>query len=89
MQCEESMTRRVREEDPMRCERCAGLVVVEHFSAGTTSVGCWASGEWRCVNCGAMGVSEPVSGHPVAQAMAGKEKVGVQRRALNTEPRRS
>ena len=73
----------------MRCERCAGLVVAERPSVGGTSVGCWAFGEWRCVNCGAMGVSAPVSGHPVAQAMAGKEKVGVQRRALNTEPRRS
>ena len=73
----------------MRCERCAGLVVAQRVSAGVTSIGCWASGEWRCVNCGAMGVSAPVSGHPVAQAMAGKEKVGVQRRALNTEPRRS
>ena len=73
----------------MRCERCAGLVVVERFSSGTTSAGCWSAGEWRCVNCGAMGVSAPVSGHPVAQAMAGKEKVGVQRRALNAEPRRS
>lgn len=73
----------------MRCERCAGLVVAERASVGGTSVGCWAFGEWRCVNCGAMGVSAPVIGHPVAQAMAGKEKVGVQRRALNTEPRRS
>ena len=73
----------------MRCERCAGLVVAEHASVGGPSIGCGAFGEWRCVNCGAVGVSAPVSGHPVAQAMAGKEKVGVQRRALNTEPRRS
>jgi len=73
----------------MRCERCAGLVVAEHASAGGTSIGCGASVEWRCVNCGAMGVSAPVSGHPVAQAMAGKEKFGAQRRALNTEPRRA
>lgn len=86
---EESMTRRVREGEAVRCERCAGLVVLEQFSAGTASAGWWSAGEWRCVNCGAMGVSAPVSGHPVAQAMAGKEKVGVQRRALNTEPRRS
>jgi hypothetical protein len=73
----------------MRCERCAGLVVAEHFSAGTTSIGCWAYGEWRCVNCGAMGISEPVSGRPVAQGIAGNEKVRGPRRALNTESRRS
>ena len=73
----------------MRCERCAGLVVAERASVGGTSVGCWAFGEWRCVNCGAMGVSAPASGGPAAHGMAGKEKVEVQRRALNTEPRRS
>ncbi len=73
----------------MRCERCAGLVVAEHVSAGAPSVGSWASGEWRCVNCGAVGVSAPVSRNPVAQGMAGKEKIGVQRRALNAEPRRA
>ena len=86
---EERMTRRVRDGEAMRCERCAGLVVVEHFSAGTTSVGCWASGEWRCVNCGAMGVSEPVSEQPVARGIAGNERIDGRRRALSTESRRS
>jgi len=37
----------------MRCERCAGLVVTEHVSAGATSNESWAYREWRCVNCGA------------------------------------
>ena len=86
---EESMTRRVKEGEAMRCERCAGLVVLEQFSAGTISAGCWASGEWRCVNCGAMGVSEPVSEQPVARGIAGNERIDGRRRALSTESRRS
>jgi hypothetical protein len=73
----------------MRCERCAGLVAAEHFSEGATSIGCWAYGEWRCVNCGAMGLSEPASAHPVIRSIAGNGKVGGQRRAQNTESRRS
>lgn len=73
----------------MRCKRCAGLVVAEHVSMGATSIGCWAYGEWRCLNCGAMGFSEPASAHPVARGITGNEKSGGQRRALNTESRRS
>ena len=73
----------------MRCERCGGLVITEHFSAGTTSNGCWAFGEWRCVNCGAMGLSEPAIAHPAIRSITGNGKVGGQRRAQNTESRRS
>jgi len=71
----------------MRCERCAGLVVAEHFSAGRTSVSGWAYGEWRCVNCGAMGLSRPV-GRPVTDVLQGAQVYG-QRPAPNRESRRS
>ena len=73
----------------MRCERCAGLVVAEYVSAGATSIGCWASGEWRCINCGAVGISVPVSAHHVARGVAGADKGDGQRRTMNTGPRRS
>ena len=73
----------------MRCDRCAGLVVGEHAAADATSIGCWIYAEWRCVNCGAAGVSVPTNGHSVSRGIAGSEKVGRPRRALNTEPRRS
>ena len=76
---EESMTRRVREGEAMRCERCAGLVVAEHVSVGATSIGCWASGEWRCVNCGAVGFSGPTGAHSGIPHHAENEKVGGQR----------
>jgi hypothetical protein len=72
----------------MRCERCAGLVVAEQGGAGAGSNGCWVYGEWRCVNCGAMGVSVSASAHPVARGIAGNGKGGGPRRALNTESRR-
>jgi hypothetical protein len=36
-----------------------------------------------------MGLSEPASAHPVGRGIAGNEKGGGQRRALNTESRRS
>jgi hypothetical protein len=72
----------------MRCERCAGLVVAEHFSAGSTSTGCWAYGEWRCINCGATGLSEPAVAHPAIRNIAGNHKVGGQRRAPHTISRR-
>jgi hypothetical protein len=72
----------------MRCERCAGLVVAEHVSVGATSISDWAYSEWRCVNCGAMGVSAPASAQPAARGVVGNEKTGG-RRALNTESRRS
>ena len=73
----------------MRCERCAGLVVAEHFSAGATSIGGRAYGEWRCVNCGASGLSGLTGAHPVIRSDAGSEKIGGYRRAPNTESRRS
>jgi hypothetical protein len=46
-----------RKLETMRCERCAGLVVAEHFIGGGTSIGGWAYCGWRCVNCGAIGLS--------------------------------
>jgi len=39
----------------MRCERCAGLVVPEHFCGDAGFAGGWAYDGWRCVNCGAIG----------------------------------
>ena len=72
----------------MRCERCAGLVVAEHFSAGKTSVSGWAYGEWRCVNCGAMGLSRPAGERPVTDGLQ-RPQVGGQRPAPNRESRRS
>ena len=47
----------------MRCERCAGLVVADHFIGGGTSIGGWAFGGWRCVNCGAIGLSGQAGAH--------------------------
>lgn len=73
----------------MRCERCAGLVIAEHFSAGATTIGGRAYGEWRCVNCGAMGLSGQAGADPVIRSVAGSEKIGRQRRTPNTEFRRS
>src|SRR6267143_1219840 len=58
----------------MRCERCAGLVVAEHFIGGGTSIGGWAYGGWRCVNCGAIGLSGQAGAHPVLRSVAGGEK---------------
>jgi len=72
----------------MRCERCAGLVVAEHGSGGTGSTGCWVYGEWRCIDCGAMGISVPASAPPVARGVAGNEKGSGPRHILNTEFRR-
>ena len=78
-----------RKEGSMRCERCAGLVVAEHVSAGAPSVGSWVSGEWRCVNCGAVGVSDPVRTHAVTRGMVENKKVDGQRRAVSAVSRRS
>lgn len=71
----------------MRCERCAGLVVAEHFSAGSTATGRWAYREWRCINCGATGLSEPAISHPVIRNIAENEKAGGQRRVPRTMSR--
>ena len=78
-----------RKECSMRCERCAGLVVPEHVSAGAPSVGSWASGEWRCVNCGAVGISDPVHAHAVTRGMVENKKVDGQRRPVSAVSRRS
>src|SRR3970040_3214311 len=68
-----------RKLETMRCERCAGLVVAEQFIGGTTSIGGWAYGGWRCVNCGAIGLSEQAGAHPVLRSVAGGEKKGRER----------
>src|SRR6266705_1955522 len=58
----------------MRCERCGGLVVAEHFIGGGTAIGGWTYGGWRCVNCGAIGLSGQAGAHPVLRSVAGGEK---------------
>ena len=63
-----------RKLETMRCERCAGLLVVEHFIGGATSIGGWAYGGWRCVNCGAIGLSGQTGAHPVIRSVAGDKK---------------
>ena len=72
----------------MRCERCAGLLVAEHFIGGGTSIGGWTYGGWRCVNCGAIGLSGQAGAHPVMQNVTGGEKNGRQSRAPGTKYRR-
>ena len=52
--------------ETMRCERCTGLVVLDHFIGGATSIEGWAYGGWRCVNCGAIGLSEETGVNPSA-----------------------
>lgn len=60
----------------MRCERCTGLVVADHFIGGASSIGGWAYGGWRCVNCGAIGLSEQAGGPPpMIRRVAGGKKV--------------
>lgn len=39
----------------MRCTRCAGLVVPDHFCGDAAFIGGWSYDGWRCVNCGAIG----------------------------------
>src|SRR5437016_4680349 len=77
-----------RKLETMRCERCAGLVVAEHFIGGGTSIGGWAYGGWRCVNCGAIGLSGQAGAHPVLRSVAGGEKNCRQSRVPSTKFRR-
>jgi hypothetical protein len=71
----------------MRCERCAGLLVAEQFIGGGTFIGGWAYGGWRCVNCGAVGLSGQAGAHHVMQNVTGGEKHGRQSRAPSTKYR--
>lgn len=50
----------------MQCQRCRGLMVVEHFLVlGDSSAPLWLQG-WRCVNCGE--ITEPgIARHRRAQ----------------------
>ena len=63
-----------RELETMRCERCAGLVVAEHFIGGAISIGGWAYGGWRCVNFGAIGLSGQAGAHPAYEVLQEAEK---------------
>jgi hypothetical protein len=58
----------------MRCERCTGLVVADHFIGGASSTEGWAFGGWRCVNCGAIGLSEQAAAQPAVRGVAGARK---------------
>jgi hypothetical protein len=76
-----------RKLETMRCERCAGLMIAEHFIGGGTSLGGWTYGGWRCVNCGAIGLSGQAGAHHAHHVMrnvAGGEKNGRQSRAPST-----
>ena len=55
----------------MRCERCTGLVVADHFIGGASSIGGWAYGGWRCVNCGAIGITGQIGGPPAIRRLRG------------------
>jgi hypothetical protein len=73
---------------PMRCERCAGLVVAEQFIGGATSNGGWAYSGWRCVNCGAIDVFGQAGGRPVLRPFPGAGGNGGLRRVPSTKSRR-
>lgn len=50
----------------MRCERCHGFMIVDHFTdmeAGSEPL--WLRA-WRCVNCGEV-VEPAIAGHRLAQ----------------------
>lgn len=64
----------------MRCERCAGLVVPDHFCGDATFVGGWAYDGWRCVNCGAIGSLGQAEAHRT-HTFAGHELQSNKRRA--------
>jgi hypothetical protein len=73
---------------PMRCERCAGLVVAEQFIGGATSNGGWVYSGWRCVNCGAIDISGQAGGGPALRPVTGGGKDSVQSRVPNSKFRR-
>jgi hypothetical protein len=52
----------------MRCERCTGLVVADHFVGGGDSVAGWTYCGWRCVNCGAIGSCGKAEAQPVIRS---------------------
>jgi hypothetical protein len=58
----------------MRCERCTGLVVADHFIGGASSIGGWAYCGWRCVNCGAIGLSGQAGAGPAIRGVVGGRK---------------
>ncbi len=73
----------------MRCERCAGLVVADHFIGGASSLGGWAYGGWRCVNCGAIGLSGQAGGPlTIIRRVAGTAKTDRFSRVSGTKFRR-
>ena len=62
----------------MRCERCTGLVVADHFIGGAISIEGWAFGGWRCVNCGAISLSRQTNGPSAVRRIRGIVKTGRQ-----------
>src|SRR5688572_12255797 len=72
----------------MRCERCTGLVVADHFVGGATSIGGWAYGGWRCVNCGAIGLSRQTGATPLLRSVGGRRETGRQKVVPQTQRRR-
>lgn len=68
----------------MRCERCTGLVVADHFIGGGASIGGWAYGGWRCVNCGAIGLSGHTDTTPLVRSVARQKNGPAKSRAPNT-----
>jgi len=60
--------------ETMKCQRCTGLVVADHFIGGASPNGGWAYGGWRCVNCGAIAVSGQAGVHRVIRSGAGNQK---------------
>jgi hypothetical protein len=73
----------------MRCERCTGLVVLDHFIGGAGSIGGWAYGGWRCVNCGAIGLSGQAGVHRLIRTVAEDERNDRQSRVRGTRLRRA
>jgi len=69
----------------MRCERCAGLVVADHFIGGASSIEGWAFGGWRCINCGAIGLSGETGVLSSIRPVAGGGKYDRQSRTSGTK----
>jgi hypothetical protein len=42
------------QEDIMKCERCGGLKLIEHFYGTSTDVSAWMYHGVRCINCGSI-----------------------------------
>ena len=74
--------------ETMKCERCTGLIVADHFIGGASPNGGWAFCGWRCVNCGAIALSGQAGAHRVIRTVSGGEKHDRKSRASGTGFRR-